>query len=200
MQNKTLFATASWDDSLKLWTPDSRTSLRTWEEHRNSIYCVRWSPHDADVMATVGGDYLAKFWDVRQPSSGLTIEAHHNEIISCDWNKYDPNIFATGSVDKTVKIWDIRKPQRPLRTFFGHKFAVRCVRWSPHSRSQLMSTAYDMTAVVWDMERDEPLVDRLEHHSEFALGAAYNLFVEGLVATCGWDCKVTAWKLGQRPE
>lgn len=175
-------------------------SLRTWTEHRNSIYCVRWSPHEADILATVGGDYLLKLWDTRQTTSGITVEAHHNEIISCDWNKYNPQLFATGSVDKTIKIWDIRNTQRPLRTLFGHKFAVRDLRWSPHHKTQLLSASYDMSSVVWDIDKDEPLIERFENHTEFVLGVSYNIFLEGVVASCGWDCKVSAWKLGQKPE
>ena len=41
---KDQFATGSWDDTIKLWSPESPTSVRTFAEHQNCIYSVCWSP------------------------------------------------------------------------------------------------------------------------------------------------------------
>jgi peroxin-7 len=45
-----------------------------------------------------------------------------------------------------------------------------------------------MSMMLWDLGRPEdPFMQRYEHHTEFALGVDFNIFVEGQVATCGWD-------------
>jgi WD40 repeat protein len=75
-------------------------------------------------------------------------------------------VVATGSVDKTIRIWvsnrdwnaswahlflladcflhnaqDIRKPQAPIVTLQGHEFAVRRLKFSPHSETTLASAS-----------------------------------------------------------
>jgi len=46
----------------------------------------------------------------------------------------------------------------------------------------------DMTMILWDYGRlEDPFVQRYAHHTEFALGVDFNIFVEGQVATCAWD-------------
>jgi hypothetical protein len=56
--------------------------------------------------------------------------------------------------------------------------------------------------MIWDFIAEEPRLDRFENHTEFVCGIDYNLFVEGLVASAGWDCKVVTFNLntsGQQP-
>jgi len=61
--------------------------------------------------------------------------------------------------------------------------------------------SYDRNFCVWDWERrGDPLVEKLENHTEFAVGCDFSMFVEGLVASCGWDNSVAVWKLGRDPR
>lgn len=116
------FLSASWDDSVKLWTLDRPTSVRTFLEHSYCVYAAMWCPRHADVFASCSGDRTVKVWDVRDPGSSLTLPAHDHEILSCDWNKYDASILATGSVDKTVRVWDVRAPRAPMAELAGHGY------------------------------------------------------------------------------
>jgi len=63
--------------------------------------------------------------------------------------------------------------------------------------------SYDRSFALWDLDRPktnaDPLVEKHELHSEFAVGVDFNIFIEGVVATCGWDCNVVTWKLGTDP-
>jgi len=122
------------------------------------------------------------------------------EILTLDWNKYSDFTLATGSVDKSIMMWDIRRPEEPLLGLHGHTYAIRKVKCSPHRQNILMSVSYDRTWCLWDTSRPEPLVQRSEHHTEFCVGCDFNIFIEGLVATCGWDNVVAMWKLGTDPR
>ena len=44
-----------------------------------------------------------------------------------------------------------------------------------------------------------PLIQKCDHHSEFVLGFDFNLFVEGLVASCAWDRYVSIWNINDPP-
>jgi hypothetical protein len=36
-------------------------------------------------------------------------------------------------------------------------------------------------------KQEDALMAKYEHHTEFVLGLDFNLFVDGLIATCSWD-------------
>jgi len=125
LQRKDSFVTASWDKSVKLWSPLQPRSLRTWMEHEYVVYSAMWDPLHPDVFASCSGDCTLKVWDTRGPQSVQTIRAHDMEVLTMDWNKYMEHVVFTGSVDRTIRMWDLRNPGRPLGEFSGHAYAVR---------------------------------------------------------------------------
>lgn len=44
-----------------------------------------------------------------------------------------------------------------------------------------------MSVILWDTAAREPLVRRLDHHTEFVVGIDFNLFAENQLASCSWD-------------
>lgn len=64
---KDSFLSASWDDTVKLWTVDRPTSVRTFKEHGYCVYSAAWNPRHADIFASASGDCTARIWDVREP-------------------------------------------------------------------------------------------------------------------------------------
>lgn len=41
-----------------------------------------------------------------------------------------------------------------------------------------------MTIVLWDVAQENPIIERYEHHTEFAMGIDFNMFIEGQLASC----------------
>lgn len=170
------------------------------------MYQAGWSPREAPLVISAGADRSVRLWDERVGAHGgcfrLLPEAHAGEILTVDWNKWDPMQFATGSVDAAVCIWDWRMlgggstatapapSASPLHVLRGHRRAVRRLRWSPFSRTQLISVGYDMGLRAWDVKSLNPLVGVWEGHSEFILGLDISLFqpeANMLTATASWD-------------
>jgi len=127
----------------------------------------------------------------------MTIDCGPCEVLSCDWNKYDPNVFVTGSVDKTVSTWDIRAPAMPTNVLAAHNYAVRRVRFDPHSATLLASASYDTTVCLWDIAERRPsdagAIAQYNHHTEFVMGVEWSLFQEGVLASCAWDGCMSVW-------
>ena len=168
------------------------------------VYDVVWCPHNDSLFASCSEDRTLLLWDQKpsnqinqsQGSTGsngaaiLAIPGLQHEILSCYFIKYDKNLIATGSCDTSIKLWDLRKIEKPFCILTGHKYAIRRIKFSPHHPTMLMSVGYDMSAIFWDyMAGTNPMLSRYDQHSEFVVGCGFNLFIENLVATAGWDEK-----------
>ena len=94
---------------------------------------------------------------------------------------------ATGSVSIAGQLWDLRSPALPLTTLRAHSFAVRRLKFSPHTGSHLVSTSYDMTAAMWNIDMEDPLLMVYDRHTEFVCGVDFNLYIPGQIATASWD-------------
>jgi peroxin-7 len=57
-----------------------------------------------------------------------------------------------------------------------------------------------MTVRLWDISAGEdPLLNVWQHHAEFAVGIDWDVLVDGVVASCGWDATVRVWHRGAQP-
>ncbi|CAK0845461.1 unnamed protein product, partial [Prorocentrum cordatum] len=78
-------------------------------------------------------------------------------------------------VDKTLRVFDLRNFAGPVQVLHGHQLAVRRVKCHPHAEHQLVSSSYDMSVNVWDMNMGQ-MIQHFDHHSEFVLGVDLSLF------------------------
>jgi len=183
---KQTFLTSSWDMTVKLWDPNVPNSVRTFSEHMSSCYNAQWSPRNANQFLSCSGDGTVKLFDINQPRSVATIRAHDGEVLAVDWNKYNEFGFASGSTDRSVRVFDLRKPMSPMLVLQGHQYGIRRLKCSPHSEHIIASCSYDMSVCIWNTQREDSLMMRAEHHSEFVMGVDFNLFRPGQLATCSW--------------
>lgn len=181
---------------MKLW--DSKTlnviaSFTPGHQHPSGVYEAVWNPRDANLFAAVSsGLQTIAMFDLRTPNGPVQSipNAHQGDILCVDWNKYDNFQVATGSVDQSIKIWDLRSPTAkiPLHRLSGHYRAVKRLRFSPFSPSQLTSVGFDMAARFWDLRSLNPAVlPAYEEHTEFVTGVSWSLAKPGVLATCSWD-------------
>lgn len=195
-----LIVSGSWDRTAKVWDPNKVDALPigTYSGHSGIVYSAIWSPLISGTFATSSGDGTLRVWDSRKSYMPQTvIAAHETEVLSCDWSKYDPNTLVTGSVDCSMKIWDLRNPRSAVRQLFGHGYAVRRVRFSPHSNAVIASCSYDFTVRMWNFTvppAANPILEVVEHHSEFVYGLDFNLHIPGMLADCAWDSKAMVYR------
>ncbi|XP_034756661.1 peroxisomal biogenesis factor 7 [Etheostoma cragini] len=160
-RGENLIVSGSWDQTAKVWDPALSQSLTTLRGHEGVIYSTVWSPHIPGCFASASGDGTLRVWDVKSAACRLAIPAHKAEILSCDWCKYDqvPPLI--------LQLW------------------LQC--FSPFSKTMLASCSYDFTVRFWDYSRNQPLLDTVEHHSEFVCGLDFNLHIPNQVVDCSWD-------------
>ncbi|KIW51254.1 hypothetical protein PV05_09993 [Exophiala xenobiotica] len=96
-------ASASFDNSVKLWNARDGKFLATLRAHVGAVYMVAWSS-DSRLLASASKDTTVKVWDVRTGKLKEDLPGHKDEVFALDWSQ-DGKCVASGGKDKVVKLW-----------------------------------------------------------------------------------------------
>ncbi|KFZ17327.1 hypothetical protein V501_01790, partial [Pseudogymnoascus sp. VKM F-4519 (FW-2642)] len=141
-----LLASASDDNTVKVWDAATGTLQQTLEGHRSWVRSVAFS-HDSKLLASASYDNTVKVWDAATGTLQQTLEGHSGSVSSVAFS-HDSRLLASASDDNTVKVWDAATGTLQ-QTLEGHSNAVSSVAFSHDSRL-LASASYDNTVKVWD--------------------------------------------------
>jgi WD40 repeat protein len=151
--DSTRLASASHDNTVKLWDASSGECLQTLEGHSGYVWSVAFS-HDSTRLASASWDKTVKLWDTSSGECLQTLEGHSSDVMSVAFS-HDSTRLASASYDKTVKLWDASSG-KCLQTLEGHSDYVRSVAFS-HDSTRLASASEDKTVKLWDASSGECL-------------------------------------------
>ncbi|MBR8834889.1 MAG: NACHT domain-containing protein [Stigonema ocellatum SAG 48.90 = DSM 106950] len=147
----TMLASASSDQTLKLWDVSQGRCLKTLLGHTRWVSSVAFSP-DGTTLVSCGGDNTLRLWDVLTGKCVKICQGHSGWLWSVAFSP-DGVTVASASEDKTVKLWDIRTGEC-VKTFVGHTSWVLSVAFSPDGKT-LASGSCDQSVRLWDLGTGE---------------------------------------------
>jgi WD40 repeat protein len=179
-----MLATASYDNTVKLWRRDG-SLFKTLKGHKEPVMSVRFSP-DGKTIASGSQDGTVRLWD-NNGNFIQFIQAHQHWVMSISFSR-DGKTIATGGQDGTVKLWQL--DGHLLSTLKGHQDLVRQVSFSPKG-DRIITVSDDKTVKLWSQD-DKKLSKTLDKHSEAVVSADFspngNFFVTGSI-----DGTVNLW-------
>jgi WD40 repeat protein len=101
-----LLASASDDNTVKLWDSRTGASRGTLEGHSSSVWAVAFSP-DGQLLASASDDNTVRLWDSRTGASRGTLEGHSSSVCAVTFSP-DGQLLASASRDNTVRLWDVQ--------------------------------------------------------------------------------------------
>jgi len=140
-------ASASADNTVKLWDVAAAKELATLAGHKDQVGHVSFSP-DGRTLASASADNTVKLWDVAAGKELATLAGHKDFVSHVSFSP-DGRTLASASYDNTVKLWDV-PGGKELATLAGHKDRVNHVSFSPDGRT-LASASQDNTVKLWDV-------------------------------------------------
>ncbi len=155
-----MLASASHDQTIKLWHVASRKGFRTLTGHL-WVYDVAFN-HDGKLLASANGDHTVKLWDVESCLELQTLEAHTGNVAAV---VFVPNtqMVISGSWDYTIKIWNTKTGNR-IRTLQGHTSLVNCLAVSPDGQT-LASGSHDQQIKLWNLKTGQESMTLVGHDS-----------------------------------
>jgi serine/threonine protein kinase len=157
-----LIASASSDQTVKVWDRQSGFILYDFLDHDDIVYAVDWTPNSR-VLVSASKDKTVKVFDVETGTILFTLTGHSDQVRAIVISP-DGNTLVTGSYDDTLKIWNLNTGEL-IQTLTGHSGDILSVDMSPDNQL-IVSGSKDQTIKLWNRQTGELLSTLIGHNSE----------------------------------
>ena len=144
--NGKMLASASWDETVRLWNVNTGRLLHTLTGHTDDVMSVVFSP-DGQTLASASWDGTIHLWNPRNGKLKKTLSGHAGGVASVAFSP-DGETLASGNTDQTIRLWNTRT-WKLKRTLTGHTHVVDSVAFSPEG-DLLASGSRDKTIRLWN--------------------------------------------------
>ncbi|MFN6501753.1 MAG: AAA-like domain-containing protein [Nostoc sp. DedQUE01] len=182
---KTL-ASASRDNTIKLWNLDTGKEITTLRGHSDGVLSVVFSP-DGKTLASTSDDNTIKLWNLDTGKEITTLRGHSKFVFSVVFSP-DGKTLASASADNTIKLWN-QETGKEITALNGHK-KVRSVVFSPDGKT-LASAGVDKTIKLWNRETAKEIIT-LKGHSTWVRSVVFSPDGKTL-ASASVDSTIKLW-------
>ena len=118
-----ILASASSDETIKLWRVNDGTLLKTLKGHKKSVKSLAFSP-DGQMIASASGDRTVKLWNIKGREL-KTLRGFGYTVYNVSFSP-DGKILASANLDGTIKLWNLDREQ--LQTLNLDRLLARSCR------------------------------------------------------------------------
>ena len=142
-----MLASASWDQTVRLWDVETEQLLYTLTGHTRGVVSVAFSP-DGGTLASASWDSTIQLWNPYTGGHKKTLAGYYSDGVESVVFSPDGKMLASGSADQTVLLWNTTTWQVE-RTLMGHTDVIDTVAFSPDGDT-LASGSRDETIRLWN--------------------------------------------------
>ncbi len=183
-----MIATASADNTVKLWSLDGKES-KILKGHQALVRSVRFSP-TGNRIATASWDGTVKLW-TREGKLITTLKENKKKLDSVYGLSFSPDekTIATADAGGNVKLWTLEG--KLIKTFKGHDQPILNLSFSPDGNT-LATASQDKTVKLWS--RDGKLLRTLIGHRDWVWSVSFSPNGQK-IATASRDETVKLWSI-----
>ena len=103
-QDGSLLASASYDETVRLWNPVTGQEVQKLEGHTREVSAVAFS-QDGSLLASASYDETVRLWNPTTGQEVQKLEGHTSEVSAVAFSQ-DGSLLASVSYDQTVRLWN----------------------------------------------------------------------------------------------
>lgn len=185
-----VFATGSWDNTVKLWEVSRGYQLRTLVGHEKQVDAVAFSP-DGKILASGSWDKTIRLWD---PTSGALLHVCQGHRDRVETIAFSPNgkILASGNsadYDK-IRFWDVGSGAE-IHALANRPNGINAIAFSPDAR--FFATAGYKTITLWDAATYAE-IRSWDGHTDRVSAIVFSPDSKTLISG-SWDKTVKVWNV-----
>ncbi|KAJ1329065.1 U3 small nucleolar RNA-associated protein 13 [Microdochium nivale] len=167
-QSSHLFASASQDKTVKIWSVEEGEVQGILRGHRRGVWSVSFAPPNTPIIQgeqgpvagkgaviTGSGDKTIKLWNLNDYTCLRTFEGHSHSVLKVSWLGIPPQeelskkpiLFASAGGDGLVKIWNVNLGETEC-TLDNHEDRVWALAVHPKTNTVVSGSA-DSTVTFW---------------------------------------------------
>ncbi len=141
-----LIATASHDQTVRLWETATGRTVHVLTGHTGAVSSCAFSP-DGTRLVTASHDQTVRLWDVAGQERKV-LSGHSGPVTACRFSP-DGGLLATAGFDQKIRLWD-PATWTITRVLAGHSGPLVAVEFSPDG-SLLATAGHDQTVRLWNV-------------------------------------------------
>jgi WD40 repeat protein/uncharacterized caspase-like protein len=186
-----IIASASWDQTIKLWQAQTGELINTLKGDQDGINSIVFSP-DSQTLISAGEDKTIKIWNLVGQAKLIKTLTGHTDSIKTVTVSPDSKFIASAGYDNKIKLWTIKGDL--LQTIKAHNLAITSLAFTPDSKF-LASGSWDNTVKIWSIKnagKSSELLHTLTGHQDGVTTVSFNS--NGTVlATGSGDRTIKLW-------
>lgn len=197
-KDSSMIATASWDQTCKLYKLGSKEVVRTLGDPQaegdskimGGLYGVAFAKTADDIIGCASCDKSVYLWNHATGQMLNKLTGHTDEVNGLDFHA-SQQVIATAGDDCKAIVWDFQEGI-VLRTLDKHLKPVYGCTFLGQENQYLVATAcFDQSVRVFDM-RDKQMCGLMKMHTDDVIGIAFSP-VKQIIATGSDDGKIGIW-------
>lgn len=149
----TRLASASFDQTVRLWDVPARTALRSFKHHSDFVYAVAFSP-DGTRLASASKDRTVQLIDTQTGKTIFTYSGMEQDVMAVAFHP-DGNSLVSSGFETALSWWNARNGEK-VRKQSGHGVAVHELAFAKDGK-RLLSASADRTVRLWDGATGAPV-------------------------------------------
>lgn len=143
-----ILASASNDNTIKLWDVLTGKELASLEGHTGGVNSLAFTPN-GQTLVSGSSDKTVKLWDVAKRKAVRTLQGHTGAVVAVAIS-LDGQLVASGSKDQSVKIWDVQGGKERASLLDCLPSSDRSLAFSPDGATLASTDAGRMR--LWDVK------------------------------------------------
>jgi uncharacterized protein YjiK len=135
--NSRFLASASWDNTVRLWEVPTGRYLAEDHVHFDDVLCVAFSSQE-DMLASASKDRTISLWNLtKRYEKRISLRGHSNMVMAVDFGPDGDSLVSGGAgiaptMDCSVRLWDLE--QKSSAVVYTHTQSVTAVAYARNER------------------------------------------------------------------